>query len=410
MRFLFRLLMLLLLTTMPALSAAETDMHTLWIATDLHYISPALTDHGAYFTSMVAAGDGKVVHYIDELTDAFCDQVIAAKPDCLILSGDLTFNGAKKSHEDLAQKLRRVDQAGVPVYVLPGNHDLYCYAAASFSGDSYTLVDSVTSEGFAEIYHDLGFDAALSRDPYSLSYIAEPVPGVRILMLDVNTQFLKGAVAQNTFSWLNQVLEKAQTDGAKVIAVSHQNLYAHSSLLYNGYVIANASLLESRYKKYGVAANLSGHLHMQHTITGEGRIPEIATSSLAVSPCQYGVIDIAGSTASYRTQTVDVSAWAKQNGKTDANLLNFRQYAAGFFAVTAIKQAAAQLKGDPDSSEMATWLANLNAAYFSGRMDTVDPEHEFALRWQAGNTFFGSYVRSILSEELRDHTHVVFPL
>jgi len=410
MRLLLRLLILLILVTMPATCAAQTDMSTIFIATDLHFISPELTDHGAYFTGMIASGDGKVVHYIDELTDAFCDQVIAARPDCLILSGDLTFNGAKKSHEDLADKLRRVDQAGVPVYVLPGNHDVYCYAAAQFSQDSYTLVQGTTSEDFAAIYHDLGFDEAISRDPHSLSYIAEPVPGVRILMLDVNTQFMRGAVAQNTFSWLDHVLAQAQADGAKVIAVSHQNLYAHSSLLYEGYVIANASMLESRYKKHGVAVNLSGHLHMQHTIAGAGKTPEIATSSLAVSPCQYGVIGIAGGAASYHTQTVEVSTWAKQNGKLDGNLLNFRQYAAGFFAITAIKQAAAQLKGDPDSSAMATWLANLNAAYFSGRMDTVDPTHEFALRWQTGDTFFGRYVKSILSEELRDHTRLTFPL
>ena len=407
MRILSLLLMLLLL--LPA-SAYAADAPTLFISTDLHYISPSLTDHGAYFTRMIENGDGKMVHYTEELTDAFVNDVIAKQPDALILSGDLTFNGAQKSHEDLAQKLRAIEQSGVPVYVLPGNHDVYCYAAASFSGDRYTLADHTTGEEFLNIYRGFGFSDAVSRDPYSLSYIAEPVPGLWLLMLDVNTQMLPGAVAQNTFSWLDKVLAKAQENGTKVIAVSHQNLYAHSDLLYEGYVIHNASMLESRYEKYGVAANLSGHLHMQHTLAPEGKTPEIVTSSLAVSPCQYGVIEIDEEQAHYSTQIVDVSAWAKSNGRDDPNLLSFKQYSAGFFAITSIKQAAAHLSNDPDPSAMATWLANLNAAYFSGRMDTVDPQSEYAKRWIDSEAFFGRYVKSILSEPLRNHTLLSFPL
>ena len=400
---------LLLALLFPACALAGASP-TLFIATDLHYISPDLTDHGEYFTRMIAGGDGKMVHYCEEITDAFVQDVIAQQPDCLILSGDLTFNGAKKSHEDLAAKLRLIDQSGVPVYVLPGNHDVYRYAAATFSGNSYSLVQGTTSEDFASIYHDLGFDDAVSRDPYSLSYIAEPVPGIWILMLDVNTQFMPGAVAQNTFSWLDKVLAKAQETGKHVIAVSHQNLYAHSSLLYEGYVIPNASMLHSRYEKYGVAVNLSGHLHMQHTLAPQDKTPEIATSALSVSPCQYGVIEMGEDQASYRTQRVNVEVWAKANGITDENLLNFPQYAAGFFALTSIGQAAAQLDSESDPSAMATWLANLNSAYFSGRMDTVDPANEFAIRWQESDTFFGRYVKSILSESLRDHTQFSFPL
>lgn len=404
------LCLLFALLLLVPLSSLASDAPKFFIATDLHYISPGLTDHGAYFTRMIENGDGKMVHYCEEITDAFVQEVIDQHPDCLILSGDLTFNGARKSHEDLAAKLRLIDKSGVPVYVLPGNHDVYRYAAASFSGNSYELVDSVSSEEFAQIYHDLGFDGAVSRNPYSLSYIAEPVFGVWLVMLDVNTQFMPGAVAQNTFAWLEKVLEKAQETGKHTIAVSHQNLYAHSSLLYEGYVIPNASMLESRYEKYGVAVNLSGHLHMQHTVSKEGKTPEIATSSLLVSPCQYGVITLSGDHADYTTRMVDVSAWAKKNGSTDPTLLRFREYAAGFFAITAVRQAAVQLQGVSDASDMATWLANLNAAYFSGRMDTVDPGSEYAGRWIESGTFFGEYVKSILSEPLRDHTKLTFPL
>ena len=403
MRLLFACVLALFL--LLPLHAPADSVPTFFIATDPHFISPALTDHGPFFTQLIENGDGKMVHVIDELTDAFVNQVIDKRPGCLILSGDLTFNGAKKSHEDFAAKLRRIDQAGIPVFVLPGNHDLYCYAAASFSGNGYTLAERVTSEEFASIYHDLGFDAAIERDVYSLSYVAEPFPGIRLLMLDANTQFMDGIVAQNTFTWLENVLSRAQQDGAKVIAVSHQNLYAHSSLLYEGYMLLNASLLESLYRKYGVTVNLSGHVHIQHTMTPEGSPPEIVTSSLCVSPCQYGVITLEDGLVHYRTEPVDVSAWAAQNGLASPDLLNFRQYAADFFAASSIDQAA----DDPDSRAMAAWLSDLNSAYFSGRMDAVEPDHEYALRWQQSDSFFGRYVRSILAEPPRNHTELSLP-
>ena len=94
-------------------------------ATDLHYLAPSLTDHGPLFWQVMEAGDGKVTEYCDEITSAFLEQAAALRPDALILTGDLTFNGEEASHLALAEKLAGAEAAGVPVFVLPGNHDLY---------------------------------------------------------------------------------------------------------------------------------------------------------------------------------------------------------------------------------------------------------------------------------------------
>ena len=198
-------------------------------------------------------------------------------------------------------------------------------------------------------------------------------------------------------------MEKPNGAEARRSAFSKSHLINHSILLSE--LFAQLDI----YERYGVAVNLSGHLHIQHTMTDEP-VPEIATSSLSVSPCQYGMITIHDAQADYSTRTVDVSYWAKANGKTDKNLLSFRQYAAAFFAATASGQSAAQLASSNDQSAMATWLANLNAAYFSGRMDTIDSDSPHASRWQELDTFFGQYVKSILQEERRDHTKLTFPL
>ena len=46
------------------------------IATDIHYLSRELTDGGSGFQYMVEHGDGKVVTYIEPITDAFLEEVI----------------------------------------------------------------------------------------------------------------------------------------------------------------------------------------------------------------------------------------------------------------------------------------------------------------------------------------------
>ena len=65
-------------------------MENIMLGTDIHYFSDSLTDGGPRFQEMVEYGDGKVVTYIDQITDAFLDEVVKLRPDALVLSGDLT--------------------------------------------------------------------------------------------------------------------------------------------------------------------------------------------------------------------------------------------------------------------------------------------------------------------------------
>lgn len=76
------------------------------IATDIHYLAKELTDFGPAFEEMVQSGDGKAITYVWEITDAFLEEVIARKPQALILSGDLTLEGEQLSHEALAKKIK----------------------------------------------------------------------------------------------------------------------------------------------------------------------------------------------------------------------------------------------------------------------------------------------------------------
>ena len=369
-----RVLGVICLAMLMAVAGAKAeDIPVFWLATDMHYISPELTDRGAMFTQLVSQADGKVMLYSEELMEAFTEQAIRVHPDVLILSGDLTFNGAKQSHIDLVAKLRRIREAGVHVLVIPGNHDLDSRQAAHFIGSVYQRVSNLPAEEFAELYADFGYADALSRDDSSLSYVARPVEGWRFLMLDVNTKAAPCAVAPATLEWVERQLREARKAGDRVIAVSHQNLFKHNSLFYANFVIANADKLYALYRQNGVRLNLSGHMHMQH-IAEAGGVTEIATSALSVSPLQYGVLQADGSQVRYETAIVDVAGWARGKGLSDPDLLDFDAYARRFFDQTTKSQMLERLKGRENAEEIAQFAADLNHLYFAGRTDLIDAD------------------------------------
>ena len=380
----------------------EMSETTLIVATDLHYIAPELTDHGEYFERMIENSDGKVMEYIEELTDAFLAEVIERKPDALILSGDLSFNGARLSHEALADKLRAVSDAGIPVLVIPGNHDLENEDAACFRGESFIRVESVTAEMFASIYYDFGLAQADSMDSASLSYTVEIDPLLRVLMLDVNTAESPNRVREETLSWVEDQLKEAAAAGAGVVAVSHQNLYRHNPVIYDGYVIENADKLLTLYERYGVLVNLSGHLHCQHIV--KGRVCDIATSSLAVNPCQYGVLTVENNTLTYETSPIDVSGWAVAQGRTEPELLNFSEYAEEFF----LHSGRSLIDDDePEAEALSRFFGELNLKYFAGHLDLVDPEDPMFDRWEDTFGFEGEYIMAIRDEAGLDSTHLL---
>ena len=81
------------------------------VATDLHFLPRSLVRDGAAFTDAYAAGDGKQINYIPELTDALVAELLADPPAALLLTGDLTRNGEREGHRELARRLLPLRQA-----------------------------------------------------------------------------------------------------------------------------------------------------------------------------------------------------------------------------------------------------------------------------------------------------------
>lgn len=352
-------------------------------ASDVHYMSPGLTDYGASFNEFIDNGDGKVVMYMTQIWKAFAEEVIAARPDALILSGDLTVNGERANHEELAACLGEIEAAGIPVLVIPGNHDINNPNAASYFGDVKSAADTVNPREFWEIYRAFGYDEAAGYAPDSMSYLYILNDTTWLIMLDTciyePENEVDGEIREGTLEWMEQCLRSAYSQGITVIPVGHHNLQELSRVYVKECVLRNHHEVMEVLEKYLTPAYFSGHLHAQRVVkhtNGPGApediygIWEIVSNSLIISPCQYGTLNLhADGSMSYHTKNVDVSSWAAKHGETNPDLLDFPSFSDTYIRTVIKNQTIKTMEEVPEHLReiMADFYVELYQGYYAGR-------------------------------------------
>ncbi len=402
------------------------------VATDIHYLARELTDLNSGFVDMAENGDGKMTNYIWQIVDAFTEEVIREQPDLLLLAGDLSLDGELRSHEEFAGYLERIEAEGIPVAVVPGNHDINNAGASRFFDGKKTPAETTTPEQFCEIYRDYGYDEAISRDSESLSYVYPISDKVWGLMLDScqyeDGRFTGGMIDTETYRWIEEQLDAAYEADVMILPVSHHNLLDQSQIYQDDCTIEHSERLTELLVGWEATLYLSGHLHVQHYTNsdpewgGETGIYEIVTSSLATPPCQYGVLYFQDNGYfHYETRIMDVESWAEETGQTDENLLDFSQYRTTFLENVFYDQACTQLGRMDDlgltqdeMEKMARMYAKANCYYYWGRAVEIAQElrdsEEYAL-WMnyAGTSLLSMYLDHILDEARTDYNRLTWP-
>ncbi len=393
------------------------------IASDTHYLARELTDFQSSFKYRVEHGDGKIMQYVWEITDAFIQEVKMEKPDLVILSGDLTYNGEWESHIEFAEKLEEIENAGIPVIVIPGNHDINNPYAVRFEEDSVEGIQSIEAEDFEDIYQNFGYNEAVSRDPASLSYVYQVNDYTRALMLDSCQYYPRnlvgGMIRDDTYDWIEEQMEEAWNLGMNVIPVAHHNLLDESEVYLEDCTIEHSEQLIDQLESWDVPLFLSGHLHVQHHMrSGEDSgIYEIVTGSLTTPPCQYGVLDY-GDDGSFRysTKALDMEEWAKQSGITNKELLKFNEFGKQFLSKVFYNQAQDEfkrldsLKGltTGQKEQMAKVYAELNVACSAGKVleirDKVMVKNGYKLWMNEGyQSILSQYLEWIIRDGTKDY-------
>lgn len=378
---------------------------TLVIATDLHYLAPELHDQGERFQRLIEESDGKLTEESEALADQFVQEMLQMKPQAVLLSGDLTFNGEKLSHQRLAQKLQVLTEAGIDVWVIPGNHDLNNPSAASFSQAVAQHIESVSAAEFAAIYQNLSRHPALSCDPQSLSCLVPLAEDVQLLLIDANRPEDPGVVSEETQRWIETQLEKAQADQRIVLSLSHQNLADHTTMFSSGFTVRGAESVRALLGTYDVRVNFSGHMHIQHIQKQDG-LTDIATSSLSVAPLHYGVITLdADRTLHYQTESL-----------TDPDLQSQARLCFDQTTRRQTQRALEALELSPqEKAAMVELAVTMNDEIFEGTLaqnaERILQDPAWGL-WQSRgkDLFFGQYLQAMLSEAKPGNNEITIAL
>ena len=280
------------------------------IISDLHVMAPELlVNDGPAFQDYLN-GDRKMLRESAEILDTLVNDILDLKPDLVFVTGDLTKDGERVSHELVISQLHRLVDAGIQVLVVPGNHDINNPDAKIYDGDNTTPADTITRSEFADIYHDMGYDEYSRRDPDTLSYCRDVGNGLTILAIDacmdrLNTFVSRGDARDHTKAsgrlepstqqWLVNEAINARESGRRVIAMMHHHLVPHFHMedtLAAPYVVDDARQLTQRLVAAGVHVIFTGHLHISdisQSNMSEGHMIEIATAAAVGYPCQWRV-------------------------------------------------------------------------------------------------------------------------
>ena len=165
----------------------------------------------------------------------------------------------------------------------------------------------------------------------------------------------------------------------RTIAFSHQNLLVHG-LYSEDYLINNAEEVLDLYADLNIKINFTGHIHLQNTVNDKG-FTEVATSSMSVSPLQYGVIDIYSDHLEYHTEQL-------KNEKLIG-------VANDYFN----NKSERSISRYTDDEDLINYYVDCNSLFFKGRRDELVYDDEKIKSIKELNPFTGAYLDIMFSME-----------
>jgi 3',5'-cyclic AMP phosphodiesterase CpdA len=281
-------------------AAAAVDMNKIAVLSDPHYFDPALGATGAAFEAYLAK-DRKMLAESDAIVSKTIELIKNTDAGIVLVAGDLTKDGELTSHQKFAELLGQLEDSGKKVYVIDGNHDINNPNAFKYDGDQAIPVENVSPEEFKNIYNDFGYGEAIARDPGSLSYVVEPVAGLRIIVMDSAVYGeIRGEFSQDRLNWIMEQTQSAAAQGKLVLGMMHHGLTEHFGVqrqFFPEYVLDDADNVAAKLAGAGMKAVFTGHFHAQDAVkkqAGDSIIYDIETGSLVTYPVPYRLVELTG--------------------------------------------------------------------------------------------------------------------
>ena len=353
------------------------------VMSDMHVMSTSLFDNGTAWATYLQS-EPKLDEKSVDLYDEAITRIKMANPKMLLLTGDLTKDGEKVSHEYVASKLAELETQGIKVYVIPGNHDIANPQAKSYLSSEVASVETVTAEEFKTIYGAYGYDEAVMKD--GLSYMVYPEDGLAIICINstkdnVNTtRWSEGGITEETMTWIEKAAQKARLDGRYVIGMMHHQVMAHfkGQASFAPTYIANGtegypelSGIQERLVKAGIRTMFTGHFHTQSIskkTTAAGDLYDISTGAL----CQY--------------PSPIRSGWISSEGLVTLTNQQISTYHETEKERTKISTAAliTQMGYSYFLSDLVDPMTDILNCFMAGDETNEDPGHKISVLYYAG--------------------------
>ena len=290
----------------PVISADSGQPIRFAVFSDSHYYDSALGTTGEAFEAYLY-GDRKMIRESEAILKAAIDAMKLENIRFVLVSGDLTKDGELSSHTEFAAHIKELEDSGIEVYVIPGNHDINNPHAVSYSGAGTVPVPGVNPDDFVQIYNQFGFEQAVSRDPNSLSYLVEPVAGLCVLAMDscrymenVETPIVGGRFSPETLDWILAQIAWARAGNKQILGFMHHGVVAHYTmqpLLFSEYLVEDWARISGLFANAGMQMVFTGHYHAQDivkrpiiTADTPSFVFDVETGSLVTYPTPYRIV------------------------------------------------------------------------------------------------------------------------
>jgi predicted MPP superfamily phosphohydrolase len=380
------------------------------VLSDLHFMDPSLLKANGSAFQMYLMQDPKLLAESGAILQQIIFKLLIEKPDLVLISGDLTKDGEMVGHKSLIKQLRILSSNHIKVLVIPGNHDINNPDAKLFDGDNTTPVASITPENFKSLYADFGYKQAIAKDPNSLSYVSEPIKGLRILALDANEYYnntpsycvVAGNIKDETMEWAKAQLADAKSKGITVIGMMHHGLVEHfmgESVIFPDYLVDNQEARADTFIQAGLKVMFTGHFHANDAVQrsfGGSSIVDIETGSLVIYDSPYRIANLIENKLYINTKHIERIFYPGLKGTS------FHDYEKAFslngFEIQAkyMLMNAPYYVPEPNAAQIAPVFAEAMLAHFAGN-ETISDETNakiqsiYAISSDLGNILMGLY-------------------
>ncbi len=279
---------------------------------DIHYYSPRLGTEGRAY-ELRSGSDQKCLAESGAVVDAAFGLLKNSDIDALVISGDVSNDGERVSHEEIREKFLDFQKAK-PLYLITSTHD-WCTDGnpRRFEGDKvYNDVEAFDGPTLDAYYAGFGKENCIAEFETSRGFHSrcfQVSDSLRLLAVndDADGPGGKSGYSEAHLCWMEEQIKAAKAAGMDVIATEHHLLLPNVSPLINkGQSIGDQYEVAARLADAGLRLMFVGHSHFQRTsefLSPAGnKITQVNIGSLCGYPAPINYLTVENGRAALRVE------------------------------------------------------------------------------------------------------------